>query len=200
MAKYPPANTSSHRRQSVRTFSRSTPDAFSTTPEDDGEVTDKTLSRKAPLHSCRNYALWLLGRREWSAKELRTRLKSKGYSESEVDDCLEFCRNHALQSDERFAASRTRMRSNSHGNRRILQELTQKGVSPETSSVALAEAGDEGDRAYRAAQRYAGHEMTVAMKSKAWRFLASRGFGSDTIKAALRRLAEESAEKAEEQV
>ncbi len=85
------------------------------------------------------------------------------------------------------------MRANSHGNRRILQELTQKGVDESTARQALQEAGEEQARATHAAQRFADKEMTMQLKAKAWRFLVSRGFSSDTVKQALKAL--ESAER-----
>lgn len=141
-----------------------------------------------PSRPAKQYALWLLGTREWSAKELAARLKLKGYPLEEVTECLAFCQQHDFQSDQKFAASRTRMRAPSHGNRRIAQELSQKGVAPDTISSALTEAGDEAERALQAAQRFAGKEQTQALKSKAWRFLTARGFSGGTIKAALKTL------------
>ncbi len=142
------------------------------------------------LRPIKPYALWLLGRREWSAKELEQRLKFKGYSASDIEECLAFCQRHGLQSDERFAASKVRSRATSHGNRRIRQELSQKGVAEAASSQALEEAGDEAERAVSAARRFEGKPWSLDLKGKAWRFLMSRGFGSDAIKTALRGLQE----------
>jgi regulatory protein len=155
-------------------------------------------SKPTPSRPAKNYALWLLGRREWSAKELETRLKLKGYAAEEIAECLEFCQKHKFQSDQKFAESRTRNRASSHGNRRISQELSQKGVSGETIALALADAGDEKARALSAAQRFSGKEQTQALKAKAWRFLAARGFSGDAIKAALQSLNAGAASSAED--
>lgn len=143
---------------------------------------------KLPTRPAKQYALWLLGQREWSAKELAARLKLKGYPAEEVDTCLAYCRQHALQSDTRYATSRTRVRAASRGNQRILQELAQKGIDQETAREAVAQAGDEQDRANHAASRFAGKEMTQQLQAKAWRFLMSRGFSSSAIKTALKAL------------
>ena len=145
--------------------------------------------KPVPSRPCKQYALWLLGRREWSAKELAARLKFKGYPAQAVDECVEFCQRHGLQSDLRFASSRTRMRAKSHGNRRISQELNQKGVDAETVTQVLSDAGSEFERAAAAASRFAGKPLTRELQAKAWRFLASRGFSGDAVKAALKGLA-----------
>ncbi len=138
-----------------------------------------------PKQSAKKYALWLLGRREWSEKELRQRLAVKGYEESEISECLEFCQQHGFQSDERFAASRIRSRASTRGNRRLTQELSQKGVEPGLAATLLAQAGGEEERACAAARKFEGKPWSVELKAKVWRFLAARGFSSQAIKAAL---------------
>lgn len=140
------------------------------------------------MRPAKHYALWLLGRREWSAKELEQRLRLKGYPDQDIAACLEFCQQHGLQSDSRFAASKVRTRAASHGNRRISQELSLKGVSPEDRLQALSEAGDETERAQEAARRFEDKPWSLELKSKAWRFLMSRGFSTQAIGHALKAL------------
>ncbi len=141
-----------------------------------------------PSRPAKQYAAYLLGLREWSAKELAERLKLKGYAQQEIEDCLAFCQKHELQSDKRFAQSRTRMRSRTHGNRRISLELARKGVAPDIISDTVGSADNEADRIMDAAARFEGKDMTPALSAKAWRFLMSRGFSGDSIKAALKQL------------
>ncbi len=157
-------------------------------PQEGADPGASVSQPSAPARPCKQYALWLLGRREWSAKELAARLKLKGYSPEDIEDCLAFCTQHGLQSDSRFAHSRTRMRATSHGNRRISMELAQKGVDAETTAEALSEAGDEKERAMRAASRFENKSFTPELRTKAWRFLMSRGFSSDAVKHALKAL------------
>lgn len=148
------------------------------------------IPSKAPpkLRPAKHYALWLLGRREWSAKELEQRLRFKGYLAADIEVAIEFCQKHGLQSDNRFAASKVRTREASHGNRRISQELALKGISEETRTEALSEAGDECVRAEAAARRFEGRPWSLELKSKAWRFLMSRGFSSTAVAHALKGL------------
>lgn len=141
-----------------------------------------------PNRPAKQYALWLLGQREWSAKELAARLKLKGYSSEDTSECIAFCQKNSFQSDTRYAEFRTRMRARSHGNMRIKHELANKGIDADTVSEVLALAGDELSRCIVAAQRFAGKELTHALQAKIWRFLASRGFSGQVIKLAIKNL------------
>lgn len=144
--------------------------------------------QQEPKRPAKLYAAWLLGQREWSAKELRTRLRLKGYSDAAIEECMAFLAKHQLQDDARFAEARARSKSRQLGNRRIQQDLMSKGIAEEDAQAAMAELGDEQERARAAARRFDGKPFTQELKAKAWRFLASRGFGSDAIEEVLRDL------------
>lgn len=144
--------------------------------------------RQEPKRPAKNYAAWLLGQREWSSKELSSRLRERGYSEQSVAEAMEFCVKHNFQSDARFAESRTRMRSTTRGNRSIVQELKEKGVSSEIISATLENVAPETERALAAAERFRGLVSDPKLNAKAWRFLTTRGFKGDVIKKVLREL------------
>lgn len=142
-----------------------------------------------PPKSARRYALSLLAKREWGAQELRERMKQRGISEEAVEDALNFLQQHGLQSDSRFVASRSRMMASRKGNRAIINDLSHKGVEPELISAQVSQLADESERALQAVRRFEGKPLDEALKAKVWRFLASRGFGSDAVKQAMRHLA-----------
>lgn len=152
--------------------------------------TSGTSLRKGSRRTAKQYACWLLGIREWSAKELESKLCQKDFAADEIKACLAFCQENGLQSDARFAESRVRMRSRVHGNRRIALELVRKGIDPEGVQAALGKAEDEECRALAAAQRFSGKAMTPEMRAKAWRFLSTRGFSGSSIRNALTSLAQ----------
>lgn len=143
---------------------------------------------RTPQQSAKSYALWLLARREWSAKELRQRLKLKGYEEPDIEACMGLLEQYGLQSDSRFAHSRVRSKAPQLGNRRLRQDLAAKGISADLVAESLEEAGDELERARAAARRFEGKEWTPELQAKAWRFLMARGFGSDAVRQALKAL------------
>ena len=148
---------------------------------------DESSQRPArPQRPCKQYALWLLGRREWAEQELRSRLKLKGYGADEIDDCMTFCQHHGLQSDERFAGARTRSRSRQYGNRKLRAELRDKGVPDDVAQGALDELVPEEQRARALLSRFDGQDPDLALKAKVWRYLAARGFSSSVVERAWR--------------
>lgn len=155
---------------------------------EDGERLDPAQAPAEPKRPAKLYAAWLLGRREYSAQELRQRLKLKGYGPTAIEECLTFLAAHHLQDDARFAESRVRAKSRAMGNRRIRQDLANKGIAEDVALQAMAGLDEETERAQVASRRFEGKELTQVLKAKVWRFLMSRGFGSDAIKATLKRL------------
>lgn len=141
-----------------------------------------------PLRPAKHYAGYLLGMREWSAKELRQRLALKGYPPQDIEDCMAFLEGAGLQDDARYAQVRARSKSRTLGNRRIRQDLKTKGIADDAAAEALTALEDESSRAVAAAARFEGKPWSLELKAKAWRFLMARGFGSDAIKAAIAQL------------
>ena len=52
-----------------------------------------------------NYSIYLLGRRDYSVKELKKKFKEKEYEESDVKEVLDYLIENEYQSDEKFARS-----------------------------------------------------------------------------------------------
>ena len=103
-----------------------------------------------------------------------------------VTEVLEWLQAHDYLSDTRFAESRTHARSAKFGNLRIRQELSQHGVSlPPEATQRLKETEFERARELQA-RKFAGAPSTVAEYAKQSRFLAGRGFSSDSIRQVMR--------------
>lgn len=86
-------------------------------------------------------AIRLLSRREHSAAELRKKLLAKEWSPEEVDELLPGLQQQGFQSDQRFAESYTRMRSNKgYGPLRIDNELRERGVAESIRRECLRQA------------------------------------------------------------
>lgn len=143
-----------------------------------------------PKQSAKSYVIWLLSRREYSASDLRKKMKQRGYEEPEITDTLEFAQSHDFQSDERFARIKTQSGASRLGNRRIVQTLKQNGIDAEVIGAQLENAEPENDRAIRVAERFKGKPLTTQMYAKVQRFLLYRGFSSGAIKAAIEFLRE----------
>ena len=158
------------------------------------ELTEEALgvlAREDGRWRTRETALRLLSYRPRSARELRQRLRRKGFGPEEVDWCLGHLDERGLVDDAAFAEmfSRDRVRLRPQGRRRLVQELRARGVDPETAMEAVQEVMqdeqvDELTLARQAASRWkprAGEERERARRRLSG-FLARRGFGADATR------------------
>jgi len=148
----------------------------------------------------------LLARREHSQSELRTKLLQRGYSPDEVEQAIQWASSHQFQSDERFKLSLFRRRAPTFGDRAISAELGQHGLgdlkSMDTDVEQENVLDSEEDRAYDWIKRRqhaglqqlfgeggsSGPQDELALKSKIFRGLSSRGFDFGNIDRAWRRI------------
>jgi regulatory protein len=111
----------------------------------------------SPRGTAKDRALRLLGVRWRSREELRRRLRQAGFEPADIADALDDLERAGLVQDERFAREVVRDQSIRRlaGNRVIRGALRQKGVSPEVVEAAMADAGEEAERAAELARRRA---------------------------------------------
>lgn len=142
----------------------------------------------------RRKALRLLEVRARSRQELRERLAAAGFSTAAVTGVLERLGECGLLDDRRFAQERARaLAERGYGPRRIAFELGRCGIEGSLIEEALAQAyGEEGrqGRLQRLLRRRFGEvdlaAADVKVKSRAQRFLLSRGFEQEEIMELLR--------------
>jgi regulatory protein len=140
-----------------------------------------------PPPSAYSRALSLLGRREHSRRELRSKLAQRGVEAEEIEVAFDQLDQHDFQSDERFAEVLVRSRiSQGHGPVRILAELRQHGIEGEAARTAIDAAQPDwqalADELCR--RRFRGPPADYAERVKRANFLARRGFPSDVARAA----------------
>ncbi|PJD95703.1 MAG: recombination regulator RecX [Legionella sp.] len=130
-------------------------------------------------------ALRLLTRREHSTKELKEKLKQKGFLQEEIEAALVYCQHLNYQCDSRFTASYMRSRiAQGYGPLKILHELKQKGVE---ASLIEKELGKEQENWYSYAfnvwqKKYKGKKPSSFIEvQKQQQFLLYRGFDRDII-------------------
>lgn len=132
-----------------------------------------------------SYVLWLLGLREYSEKELRNKLRLRGFEPEAIDTGLAYARDSGYQSDARYAQLKASSLSRRMGNSRIARELKEKGIDVEAINTELAALDPEVDRAVGLLSKFSGQAMTPELRAKVYRFLAYRGFDFSMIKRAL---------------
>jgi regulatory protein len=135
----------------------------------------------------RERALRLLARREHSLAELAGKLRAYASPEEDLEALLEDLSRRRLLSDERYAESRAHALSCKYGAARIAHELRAKGLdkalAEQASGAARATEVERAREVWRRKFRVA--PKTREERAKQMRFLQSRGFSFDAIRAVL---------------
>jgi regulatory protein len=159
----------------------------------------------------REAALSLLSHRARTRRELKTKLRQKGFGVERIDACLDRLEQRGLLDDEAVAAAfvRDRLRHRPRGKARLVSELRAKGVDAGTAHETIDQVfEDEGasdvELASESAEgwiRRQGVALVAALagpggpeRDKARRrlhgYLSRRGFRGDALTAAMERATE----------
>ena len=153
------------------------------------------LKKASLFQSCLGAALHYLGYRPRSEKEVRQRLRHRGFSDEVVDKVIIELKERRFIDDVAFAQYwRDNRLSFKPRSRRLIElELRQKGVTAETANGAL-EGLDDANAAYKAGLK----KMRVLsglnyseFRHRLSSHLRRRGFGYETINSAVMRLWQE---------
>lgn len=133
-------------------------------------------------------ALALLARREYSRHELAQRLAGRAESPEELERVLDEIQARNFQSDARFVESLVHRRAGQFGIRRIAYEIERHRIGAADAAGRLAElGGSERERALAVLRRrFSAPPVDLAEKGRQYRFLAQRGFDSETIRWAMK--------------
>ena len=133
-------------------------------------------------------ALRWLTRREYARRELRRRLRSKGYTANAVDLTMDKLEQNGLQSDQRFCEDYIRSRERrGYGPLRLAAELGERGINREQIGDKL----DPDDQRWceQAAttlrKRFPNPAQTVQERAQQQRFLHNRGFTAGQVRRAM---------------
>ena len=139
-------------------------------------------------------AVALLVRREHSRKELALKLRARGIDPAEADAAVEKVAKAGWQDDTRFACSIARTRAAAgYGPLYIRAELGSHGLGEDVITQAFASLDEAGeidwtDLARTQVRRRFGDPgiLSMQLQLKAAGYLMRRGFGSDSIRSAIR--------------
>jgi regulatory protein len=138
----------------------------------------------------KNYVLWLLGRQEYSKKELAQKLRMKDASEDYIEQLLSWCESLGYIDEKRYCESFLRRQINKGlGLKRVLAEATNKGVDRAQLMALIEEQEiDWFELALETYQRKYGlgdKQFDYKEKAKRVRYMMYRGFGYEEINFAM---------------
>ena len=137
--------------------------------------------------SLRERALGCLTRREYSRAELYRKLQPYAGDE-DLDALLDEFRQRGWLSDQRYADQMVHARKGKYGSLKVAHELRAQGVAEDLVGKAVAELKQSEEETARNLWRkkFGAIPQSREEWAKQARFLQSRGFGTETIKAVLR--------------
>lgn len=147
------------------------------------------MKKTQPKLSVKEAAVGYLSRRDHAEKELRQKLKNRGYSPEEVAEAIAYCQDYHWLDDARYAGMMLRNGiAKGWGSLRIRQEMKLKGVHDTIVRQTLeACEHDWYEQARDVARRKFGDAPAETPKEKArrFRFMQYRGYDFDQIQYAL---------------
>jgi len=142
--------------------------------------------------SAHAFAIAYLARRDFSAADLRRKLKDRGFAESAIEPVIAELEASNVINDGRYGDNVVAHRARrGQGPARIRQELKRSGLGSEAIQTTMDKAKDDGpdfvSLARVARARKFGSEIPKDWKerSRQARFLQYRGFSTDHIRAVL---------------
>lgn len=110
-----------------------------------GEGPSGTMTTPDPATKALDAALRLLASRPWGEKELRERLRKRGFDAKVVEGCVERLFDLKLLDDRAFAAAliRHRIQLSPRGRFSLARELSQRGVKREVAESVIDEVLEE---------------------------------------------------------
>ena len=153
------------------------------------------IAREEMNNKCFNYAVFLLGKRNYFEKALIDKLKEKEYDEEAITLTIERLHKYHYLDDERLTQAfvNDKKRFSKKGPRYIASVLKTKGVSSEMIQEAIT-ANYQEDEALENCKSLVSKKLDYyrrktaddyTLKGKLYGFLAQRGYGSDVIKRAI---------------
>lgn len=148
----------------------------------------KLLAKKEGFAKCKESALRIVERNYKTEKQVREKLKLKGYEENAIDYSIEFLKEYNFINDNYYASAFINDKSNSMGSQKIKYNLIQKGVSKEIIEEALSNVNKENERDI--ALEIAKKKLVVIKKKendnykisgKLYRYLISKGYEMDIV-------------------
>ena len=179
---------------SVFCFSASKEDLIKYSLIEDSEVGDeelKNIIKKCEEASAYDYALVLLGIRDYSLRDMRSKLKQRYYSEQTISSVLSKLQSYEFINDERYAKKYVDYSLNIKkiGKIKIMHDLHNKGVKLANIDSIEIDEEKQFENAYnQALKKMSSIKNTLKPAEKVIRYLLYKGYEFNLIKKVIERL------------
>ncbi|AEA33227.1 regulatory protein RecX [Hippea maritima] len=126
------------------------------------------------------YAFNLLARRDYSTKEVESRLQKKGVCSSDIEKIVKSLKENGFLNDKRYAETYAFFRlKKGYGKLRIRHELALKGIDESIIDNVLTEEAEEAEGIFLKKLKLLKNKPNA--RKKLFDFMYRRGFDKDTI-------------------
>lgn len=155
----------------------------------------KEIVKEDEFIKCKNSAIRTVEKTYKTEKELKDKLKERGFEEDTIKRTLDFLKEYNLLNDEKYAEMYIKDRLRTQGRNKIKYALIRKGISEEVllDKLSNIDQEDENDTAFKLAEKK--YNMLKKKESdkyklsqKLFRFLLSKGYDYDCCNSVVRRL------------
>jgi len=158
------------------------------------ELSNETLANIQETvlkQEAKDYALRLLDARAYTKKAMAEKLKNRGTNPEIIEETLEFLQSYHYIDDEEFARRyvQSASKQGKSGKRKLLYDLIAKGIEKEVAHAAIEQTEfEETDAIIPLLEKRLKGDYSFQNIMKAKRYILSRGFSTEAIDMALRRL------------
>lgn len=146
----------------------------------------KILAEHESAIRCKDSALRIIEKSYKTEKEVRDKLRLKGYEDNAINNSIEFLKEYNFINDVNYTKAFINNKLNSEGSQKIKYKLIQKGISKEIIAEELADLNNENEK--NIALNIAKKKLNIIKKrendnykisGKLYRYLISKGYGYD---------------------
>lgn len=148
----------------------------------------KSIAKSENYIKCKESALRIIERNLKTEKEVREKLKLKGYDDNSIEKSIEFLKEYNFVNDKAYAKAFVNDKLKTMGSQKIKYSLIQKGIAKEVIEEELSNLNKENEK--NIALNIAKKKLSTIKKTendnykisgKLYRFLVSKGYGSDIV-------------------
>lgn len=144
------------------------------------------MVKSKAFYSAFDTAVYLLTFKSRTVKEIKDKLKSKGYSETEIDNALEKLLSYNYVNDESYTLSYIKSNIDKKGKKLISRELSEKGIDKVVIDEMFEEFSDEYAEEDKIEdifiRRFSDSDLfDIKERNKIFSYFMRRGFSFDKI-------------------
>ncbi|OOM79848.1 recombination regulator RecX [Clostridium sp. BL-8] len=148
----------------------------------------KSIAKSENYIKCKESALRIIERNLKTEKEVREKLKLKGYDDNSIEKSIEFLKEYNFVNDKAYAKAFVNDKLKTMGSQKIKYSLIQKGIAKEVIEEELSNLNKENEK--NIALNIAKKKLNTIKKTendnykisgKLYRFLISKGYASDIV-------------------